>query len=283
MNVAIIYKHKDDSARALAETLGAHVRQQGATPCCEAGSDLQCVDSLPGEELIRECSLCVVLGGDGTFLHAASLMKKRSIPILGINMGSLGFLTPFSSREARSALDLAMAGTLKQSTRFRFDARRWRGDNIINQYRAANDVVISHTDLARLLELECWDNSDHMASYKADGLILATPMGSTAYALAAGGPILSPDMEALALVPICPHQLTQRPIVIPSSSEISIRTNSTCFVTIDGQRGCTMDDGDRLVVSRSDLPLTILLPPNYSIFNVLRHKLSWGAREALDA
>ncbi|MBU1536888.1 NAD(+)/NADH kinase, partial [Myxococcota bacterium] len=154
---------------------------------------------------------------------------------------------------------------------------------IRNQYTAANDVVISHTDLARLLELECWDHKDHLTTYKSDGLILATPMGSTAYALAAGGPILSPDMEAVAMVPICPHQLTQRPLVIPSSSRITVRISSPGFVTIDGQRGCTMEPSESLVIARSLLPLSVFLPHNYSIFNVLRHKLSWGAREASDA
>jgi NAD+ kinase len=283
MKTAIIYKHKDESARTLAQTMVDYLISKGIDVFCENKAELKGATFLGSSELIESSSLMFLLGGDGTFLHATSLMKTKVIPIVGINMGSLGFLTPFCSEDAIKIIDEAINNKLKIASRFRFDVVLKRDGEITHSYVSANDVVISHVDLARLLEIDCYDNNDHMTTYKADGLILATPAGSTAYALAAGGPILSPDMEAVAMVPICPHQLTQRPIVIPSSSVITIKVNSSGYLTVDGQRGCEVDLEDELFVSRSNLPLQVVLPENYSLFNILRHKLSWGARETENA
>jgi len=235
------------------------------------------------EDLVDACEMLFVFGGDGTLLYAASLMTRRVIPIVGVNLGSLGFLTPFSPASAAAALEDIVSGRLPVVNRLRFSAVLLRDGVPVFATVAANDVVINHENLARLLEITCEIDAEPYFTLKADGLILATPMGSTAYALAAGGPILRPGMDAMVVVPICPHQLTQRPLVIPASSEITLSTGQDGFLTVDGRRGCTIRRGDRLWVTVSDLPLRMVLPRDYSFASVLRHKLSWGARGADNA
>ncbi len=278
--ISLVCKQNDPQALAQGIIFCERLRQLGYSVCCEPGIELPgavCVQS--AEDLVDRSERLIVLGGDGTLLYAASLMTRRVIPIVGVNLGSLGFLTPFSPESALSVLHDALSGDLPVRPRLRFSVVLLRDGRPVFSTVAANDVVINHEALARLLEIHCEIDSEPFFTLKADGLIVATPMGSTAYALAAGGPILKPGTEAVTIVPICPHHLTQRPIVIPSSSEISLFTGQDCYLTVDGRRGCLIRPGDRLWVSISDLPLLLVFPHDYSFASVLRHKLSWGARE----
>lgn len=277
--IAFICKTSDEHAVKQGEIFAHRLTQVGHRVLGEPHLHVSGVEPVKKlEDLVDQSDLLFVFGGDGTLLYAASLMTRRVIPIVGINLGSLGFLTPFSPASAQDSLHEILTGRLPIVDRLRFSAVLLRDGVPVFSTVAANDVVINHENLARLLEITCEIDSEPFFTLKADGLILATPMGSTAYALAAGGPILRPGMDAMVVVPICPHQLTQRPMVIPASSEIILSTGQDGFLTVDGRRGCTIRRKDRLWVTVSDLPLRMVLPHNYSFASVLRHKLSWGAR-----
>ncbi len=278
--VSLVCKPHDPHARAQAELFARRLSSLGHTVCCEPGVALpEALEVAFSEELVDHASHLIVLGGDGTLLYAASLMTRRVIPIVGVNLGSLGFLTPFSPEAALARLDDALAGRLPVVSRMRFSVVLLRDGRPAFSTVAANDVVINHENLARLLEITCEIDAEPFFTLKADGLIVATPMGSTAYALAAGGPIVKPGTDAVMVVPICPHQLTQRPLVIPASSELTLTTGQDSYLTVDGRRGCLIRRGDRVWVTPSDLPLRLVYPEDWSFASVLRHKLSWGARE----
>lgn len=278
--ISLVCKPNDPLARAQAALFTRRLSSLGHAVCCEPGVGLpEAIEAATSEELAERSSHLIVLGGDGTLLYAASLMTRRAIPIVGVNLGSLGFLTPFSPESALALLEDALAGRLPVVPRLRFSVVLLRDGRPVFSTVAANDVVINHENLARLLEITCEIDAEPFFTLKADGLIVATPMGSTAYALAAGGPILKPGTDAVIVVPICPHQLTQRPLVIPSSSEVTLSTGQDAYLTVDGRRGCLIQRGDRLWVTTSDLPLQLVFPKDYSFAEVLRHKLSWGARE----
>jgi NAD+ kinase len=278
--ISLVCKQNDPQARVQGELFTKKLLDLGYSVCCE--TDL----ALPGatwvsdpEELVDRSSTLIVLGGDGTLLYAASLMTRRVIPIVGVNLGSLGFLTPFSPEAALLQLREAVEGGLPILPRLRFAVVLLRDGLPVFSTVAANDVVINHESPARLIEISCVIDGEPFFTLKADGLIVATPMGSTAYALAAGGPILKPGTEAIIVVPICPHQLTQRPLVIPSSSELTLFSEQDSYVTIDGRHGCAIHPGDRLWITISELSLLQVFPRDYSFASVLRHKLSWGVRE----
>ncbi|MBN2724712.1 MAG: NAD(+)/NADH kinase [Deltaproteobacteria bacterium] len=281
--IALVVKWHDENAHEFATVLASWLSTMGYMVLCESPSSIPYAQGVDSDELVSTSEVMIVLGGDGTLLHAASLMQKTVIPVIGINMGSLGFLTPFTSRNCRTGIEAALQGKLKKAPRARLDTRLLRNNNEIFRTLASNDVVINHDKMARLMEIHCHVDDAFVASYKSDGLIVSTPMGSTAYALAAGGPVLSPEMDAVSIVPICPHQLTQRPMVIPSSSCLSVKVHQKAFLTVDGQRGCVVQPDDLILISESLKPLMVFLPDDYSIFNVLRHKLSWGVRESSDA
>jgi NAD+ kinase len=223
--------------------------------------------------------LLVVLGGDGTLLHGAALAADHHVPVLGINLGTLGFLVPFAPLQARTALEQALAGTLPIEERIRLCVRLHRGAEV-SERSALNDAVISQGSMARLVELLATLDGQRIAVYKADGLIVCTPTGSTAYNLAAGGPILTPTQASLAITPICPHTLTHRPLVVPSSSHIGIELAtgaSGVFLTIDGQWGYPLAAGDRIELFQAPAPLR-LYRSDKAYFEILREKLSWGSR-----
>jgi NAD+ kinase len=226
--------------------------------------------------------LLVVLGGDGTLLHGASLVADQGVPILGVNLGRLGFLTSCAPADAKLALDRALAGELplEERLRLRCELHRASGQTVVKF--ACNDAVLSQGALARLIELEAALDGNVIARYRADGLIIATPTGSTAYNLAAGGPIVTPDVRAVVVAPICPHTLTHRPVVAPASSRISLRLAGPAehvMLTIDGQWGTNLGLNDRVEISQASPPLC-LYRPSESYFDVLRRKLRWGERES---
>jgi NAD+ kinase len=233
----------------------------------------------------QEVDLLVILGGDGTLLRGAALVAERGVPILGVNLGRLGFLTSCSPENAREALERALDGTLplEERLRLRCELKRASGEVIVKY--AANDAVVSQAALARLIEIEAFLDGKRITRYRADGLIVATPSGSTAYNLAAGGPIVTPDVRAVVVTPICPHTLTNRPVVAPSSSRINVRLGGQpehVMLTVDGQWGTELRADDTLEISQAPIPLYLFRSTD-GYFEVLTSKLQWGEREAEDA
>ncbi len=230
-------------------------------------------------ELARLADLLVVLGGDGTLLAMARALEERAVPILGINLGTLGFLAEVSVDEMESAVAAALAGTMRVERRLRISVEHMRGGREVAHWRALNDAVVT-SSLARLIEIDVRADDLPVSTYPVDGLIVSTPTGSTAYSLSAGGPILLPSLEALVLTPICPHTLTQRPLVMPDTVvlEIAAKAGVEARLTVDGQEGVELADGDVVRVRRSAHGVLLVVPPQRSRFDVLRTKLRWGER-----
>jgi NAD+ kinase len=223
--------------------------------------------------------LLLVLGGDGTLLAAARLAAPRGIPILPVNMGSLGFLTNFTLQELHPALDDTLEGRFSLSERVLIDVELVRAGKVIDNQRVLNEVVINKGALARMIELELAIDGDFVCRYRADGLIVATPTGSTAYSLSAGGPIVHPAVECFVITPICPHMLSDRPLVIRDSSSIEMKLSGnteSVFLTLDGQRGIPLQPTDIVRASRAKELLKLIQPPKKSYFEILRSKLKWG-------
>jgi NAD+ kinase len=226
-----------------------------------------------------KADLIVVLGGDGTMISTARLTDKRDVLVLGINYGSLGYLTEFRIEELYETLDSILDGNYQVDHRVMLDAEQWRNGEKINFGRVLNDVVINKAALARIIEIEVELNEFHVNSFRADGLIVSTPTGSTAYNLSAGGPIVYPSMNAVILTPICPFSLTNRPIVIPDNSEICLkllRHNEGVVLTLDGQIGHAMKSEDVIKIRKSETSFNLVQPTNRNYFDVLRNKLKWG-------
>ena len=239
-----------------------------------AGSKCQ-----PRSAVADASHLLLVLGGDGTMLAAARLAAPRQIPILPINMGSLGFLTSFTLDELYPALEETLAGKSSISQRVMLQAELVRAGSLIESQRALNDVVIHKGALARMIQLELSINSDFVCRYRADGLIVSSPTGSTAYSLSAGGPIVHPAVEAFIITPICPHMLTDRPVVVRDYCELEIKMNGdaeSVYLTLDGQRGVPLESTDILRVRRAKEHLQLIQPPKKPYFEILRNKLKWG-------
>jgi NAD+ kinase len=235
----------------------------------------------PGQEVGRMVDVLVALGGDGTFLHGASLVGEHDVPLLGLNLGSLGFLTPFSAGEAENALADAVEGRLTVEERMRLDVTLRPQSGQIQRQSALNEAVINQRHIARLMDLTAAVDGSTITTYKADGLILSTPTGSTAYNLAAGGPILTPDLEAIVLTPICPHTLTNRPLVVRAETGLTVTNVSPYQValTVDGLWSREMAPGDAVEVRKARRPLRVFRPRS-SFYGILRQKLSWGERKA---
>jgi NAD+ kinase len=229
-------------------------------------------------ELGHRIDLLVAIGGDGTLLHGAGLVADQGVPVLGINLGRLGFLVPFDPEHAKDAIASALEGSLPFEERMRLRVALSRPGGGAPTVRAAlNDAVISQGALARILELTAALDGQRIANYKADGIIVSTPTGSTAYNLAAGGPILTPGQSAMAVTPICPHMLTNRPLVVPSTSRITIEIGGDrdAVLTVDGQWAHSVAAGDRVEISGADRPLK-LYRSDKTYFEILREKLKWG-------
>ncbi len=226
-----------------------------------------------------DADLIIVLGGDGTMISTARMIGDRQVLVLGVNYGSLGYLTEFRIEEMFPALEAILGGEYEVDSRVMLRAGHFRDDDLIDEGRVLNDVVINKAALARIIEIEVWLDGHFVNSFRADGLIVSTPTGSTAYNLSAGGPIVFPSMNAIVLTPICPFTLTNRPIVIPDSAEIELKLvqeNEGVVLTLDGQIGYTMKTGDRVVIRKSRTTFNIVQPPNRNYFDVLRNKLKWG-------
>jgi len=255
------------------------------------GVELRAADSIAGQarcaplaesdgELTEDVDLIVVLGGDGTMLGAARLVGARQIPVLGVNFGWLGYLTEFTLEEMFPALENVRKGNFFVERRMTIDVMLNRGGELAASYRALNDAVVTKSAAARMIEIESYINEMFVNSFRADGMIVATPTGSTAYSLSAGGPIVHPSMSAILLTPICPHMLSNRPVVVPGESVVDLvfkRAEDDLMLTIDGQPGVELLHDDRITLRRSQTTFNLVQPTNRNYFEVLRTKLKWGA------
>jgi NAD+ kinase len=232
------------------------------------------------EELPEGTDLIIVLGGDGTLLSAARVVAGCNIPLFAVNLGHLGFLTAIRVEDLYPELERALKGEHRIGRRRMVDCELVRDGEIIGTYSALNDVVITKSELARMIDLDAHVDNHFVAAYKADGLIIATPTGSTAYSLSAGGPVIFPSVNAFCITPICPHMLTNRPVIVPDSSVIQILNHGEdrTYLTIDGQVGEPLSKGDRIVCRSSPKTIQLIRPPKMLFFDVLREKLKWGER-----
>ena len=236
------------------------------------------VDLVEPHEFESLVDFVLVLGGDGTLIHGASLLQDRLVPILGVNMGTIGFLTEVARDELLDLLSQALDGELPYSDRMRLDVTVRHRGQVVVQKRILNDAVIAMRSLARIATFRITLNEELVTTIRGDGVIFSTPTGSTAYALASGGPIVSPELEAIAITPICPHQLTQRSLVVPPDGEVivTLDSDSTVFASLDGHTGHEMVRGDAMVVRRAPVPTRLLAVPWRNYFQTLRTKLRWG-------
>ncbi len=234
---------------------------------------------LKWDELARKSQLLVVLGGDGTMLRAARYVAKHGVPILGINMGSFGYLTEVNLNEMHSALELILGGKFVAEKRMMLDVSIKHGKTITNVGDVLNDVVINRGNLSRITELETSVDGEYLTTYKGDGLIISTPTGSTAYSLSAGGPIVFPGKDLIIINPICPHTLTNRPIIFPQDSNLKITLWSKgrgATLTLDGQESYQIKSGDVVTIKKSKYVTKLVLSPHRSYWEILRSKLGWG-------
>lgn len=233
------------------------------------------------DELGSRVDLAIVLGGDGTFLATARALEGRPVPILAMNLGGLGFLTVVTRDELYPALEAVLEGSCRTESRVQIEAEVVRLQQCAASFLALNDVVLNKAAIARVLDFDVWVDGVFISTYKSDGLIVSTPTGSTAYSLAAGGPVVAPSVGAFIITPICAHTLTNRPIVLSDTTTIEVAVKSEgepAYFTVDGQVGVEVHGEDRVRIRKSAKTVEIVQPSNKNYFEVLRQKLKWGER-----
>ncbi len=283
-NIAIFCKQKPSVDREVLSQLTRWLRERGLHVLMDAdtASLIDESSTLERSELPHKVELIVVLGGDGTLLSVARIAHDADVPILGVNLGSLGFLTEITLDELYDTLGSVLDNKYEIEHRMLLSANLMRNGACIEDHQVLNDVVINKGALARIVNLKVRVDGQYMTSYRADGLIIATPTGSTAYSLSAGGPIIHPSMHALVLCPICPFDLANRPIVVPDQStlEVEITTpNEDVRVTLDGQEGYDFSTGDVLRVKKADNSVKLVQAKGKNYYQLLRKKLHWGGSE----
>ncbi len=240
------------------------------------------IEAIPRTQIVAAApSFIIVLGGDGTLLAIARAVANSEIPILAVNLGSLGFLTEVPLTELYATVDAILDNRVAQETRSLLSCCVMRDQKCAAEFTALNDVVITKSTIARMVEVDVTVNGQFVSNYKADGVIIATPTGSTAYSLAAGGPVLEPSVKALIITPVSPHALTNRPLVVRDDAEIVVTVSGTPeegYLTVDGQVGMPALEGDRIICKRSPYCVHLLRLPGRTFFDVLRTKLKWGER-----
>ena len=239
------------------------------------------VPCIARESIGEKVDLLIVLGGDGTLLSAARSLRAHNVPILAVNLGSLGFLTTVTLDQLYPMLEQVLEGHHRIGERMMLETQVFRSGKPAERQTALNDAVVNKGALSRMLDFDLYVDGDHVARYRADGLIVATPTGSTAYSLAAGGPIVQPGIDAFVITPICPHMLTNRPLVIPDTSKMEIdfsAVDERVYLTLDGQIGYELGPADRVVITKSEYKVSFVRPPRKTYFEVLRNKLRWGER-----
>lgn len=237
------------------------------------------VEALEPDELAGTVDLMLVLGGDGTMIATARMLGDKEVPVLGVNYGGLGYLAEFRVEELYTALESILEGNYRIDTRVMLSVQLMRGDKEVARTRVLNDAVINKSALARIIEIEASLNQQFVNSFRADGLIVSTPTGSTAYNLSAGGPVIYPSMNAVVITPICPFTLSNRPLVVPDDAVIELRLKThteDVALTLDGQVGFPLEVEDRVVIRKSRTTFQLVQPMNRNYFEVLRDKLRWG-------
>lgn len=278
--IGLTGKPGDAAVRGVLARLAAFAHARGIEILADAGvgAGLDAPELGPAE-LAERADLIICVGGDGSLLHAARQYGLAGLPLLGVNLGRLGFLVDVTPAELEQRLDELVNGRFIEEHRLLLDMVAHRGDEEIARGVALNDVVLHKADPGRMQEFSTHIDGVGVTTHRADGVMVATPTGSTAYALSAGGPILHPTLNALVLVPICPHTLSDRPLVVGAGSRIALAVGGGtggARVSCDGQRGFTLAAGDTVTVTRSERAVRLLHPPDYDYFRILRDKLHWG-------
>jgi NAD+ kinase len=280
--INIVCKRKKEQAVAVAQGI---IGRYGASVTIALDEDsagqIAYGNAFELEHVAEGTDLIIVLGGDGTLLSVARQIKGLDVPILGVNLGGLGFLTEISLEELPEMLPRVMSGSFRTSVRTMLDVTVRRANEDVFTLSFLNDAVITKDALARIIDIETYVGTDYLTTFRGDGLIVSTPTGSTGYSLAAGGPILYPSLEHVVLTPICPHMLTNRPIILPKEVLIRARLNSTderVILTLDGQVGFPLEYLDDVVVKKSQFTVSLISSDSHTYFEVLRNKLKWGER-----
>ncbi|MBX5484903.1 MAG: NAD(+)/NADH kinase [Myxococcaceae bacterium] len=279
--LGLVAKHDSEEAASLAAEIRDRYPDRVVLADEALSTRLGWPQPEPEETLIARADLVIVLGGDGTLIHAARLLRGRAVPILGINLGSLGFMTEIPRQDALATIDDVLDGKFRTESRLKLTVRLWRNGRVIADDEVLNDVVLNKGALARIVDYEMCIDGQYVTTYKADGVIVATPTGSTAYSLSAGGPIIHPMVDCMIVTPICPHALTQRPLVLPSERTVHLDLKegaSDVYLTLDGKSGYPMEPGDRVEVARSANRVLLVRNPKMGYFAILREKLRWGER-----
>ncbi len=273
-SIGIIYKHNFEPARVAALELESWLRDKGASVFSEEVSTKEKGVGWSNVDWV------VVLGGDGTLLGAARKVGKYGVPILGVNIGGLGFLTEIPLKRLYPAIEMMLKGQLEIESRLMLETKVQRKGKEIFLFQVLNDVVINKGALSRIIDLDVYINDQFLTTFRADGLIISTPTGSTAYNLSAGGPILYPTMASFILTPICPFTLTNRPIILPDSDNIYImmgkESDEKVKLTFDGQVGFDFFYGDKVIIHKSKERIRLVKSPDQTYFEILRTKLMWG-------
>lgn len=285
-NVGIIGKLRDSRVGPTLARLAEQLRELGSSVWVDVRSadhvDNPAYRLVTLDEIGECCDLVVVVGGDGTLLAAARVLAKTGVPILGVNQGRLGFMVDVNPQEMNATLAAIYNGSYIREERLLLSASILREDGATTDgpFLAVNDVVIRNQAAVRMLEFETWLGNEFISKHRADGIIVSTPTGSTAYALSGGGPVLHPSLQALTLVPICPHTLSDRPIVVGSDRTVRLvlggGEGTRAMFTCDGQSNESLNPGDAVEISRAEATLRLIHPSNYNYFNILRSKLHWG-------
>ena len=285
MRIGIVTKHELAAAASTLAELDVWLRDHGVDAVWTTESDALAPSGttrtvVPRERIGEGTDLVLVLGGDGTLLAVADILGQADwdVPILGVNFGSLGFLTEITRPELFTALAAAVRGDVEHDERMMLCGRTHADSRV-----ALNDIVLTRTALSRMIDLDVTVGDQFVTSVRSDGLIIATPTGSTAYNISAGGPVVHPAMDAIVLTPIAPHTLTHRPIVIPAEREIRVRAaagnaGAEIYITFDGQHGFALTEGEEVRVTRAARPIRLVSAANRNYFEVLRKKLKWGER-----
>jgi NAD+ kinase len=283
-NIGIVIKRNNQRALEIGIKLGNWLTKEcGKRILCE--SELADHLQLTGHnkaELTSQADLIVILGGDGTLLSIARHIQESSRPILGVNLGGLGFLTAITLDELFQVMNELLAGNYSLSRRMVLSVALYRGSRMISRHNVLNDIVINKGAMARIIDLKTVIDNSLVNTFKADGLIFSTPTGSTGYSMSAGGPIVYPTLNCITVAPICPHTLSNRPLIVPPVVTIETTLTSTdsddVFLTLDGQTGVSMQPLDRIVITKSSHSIELVTSPSKTYFEVLRNKLKWGER-----
>ncbi|HWP59650.1 MAG TPA: NAD(+)/NADH kinase [Candidatus Acidoferrales bacterium] len=278
--VGVVAKYGDAKAQETLNWVVAWLKRRDVEILVEEGFTIPDARRSTKEEMAERADLIVVLGGDGTLLSIASLVE-RGVPILGVNLGGLGFITEVAINELETLLEQSLRGEFTLEKRMTLTLQVYGKDGPRETFRVLNDGVITKGARSRIIDLETYVGKEYLCTYRADGLIISTPTGSTAYALAAGGPIVYPTLGAIVLAPICPHTLTNRPIVVGADSNIRVIVRSagnTVVLSPDGRQGVALNNGDVVEARDAGIPVVLVKVPKRSYFEVLRTRLKWGER-----